>query len=193
MTSPPEESLPSLDELAAEAFDSVQRDQAAGLIRAPQEIRCRDHEDFFVQIRQSEKRLRIVTDRLRVFLKKYRRHVDNSNALNTVQAARICAFENEKGTVFVSAAVVATIIARCEGDAPIVIGADVPVFWIAEQDMIQVTGSASWDEVIRRLGYNLVGLSFYDWSEERLLAKIRQVFPNAELQSLDSIDETNTP
>jgi hypothetical protein len=193
MSLPPKESLPSLDELAAEAFHSVQRDQAAGLIRAPQEVRCLDHEDFFSQIRKSEKRLRVVTDKLRKFLKKYRLHADYSHELNTVQSARICAFENEKGTVFVSAAVVATIIARCEGDAPIVIRADIPVIWIAEQDMIQVVGSASWDAVIQRLGYSLLSISFYDWSDERLLAAIRQVFPHALLQPLDHIDETNGP
>ncbi len=191
MSSPSKESLPSLDELAAEAFYAVQRDQASGLIRAPQEVRCRDHEDFFTQIRRSEKRLRVVTEKLRKFLKKYRRYADYSQELNTVQSARICAFENEKGTVFVSAAVVATIIARCEGDTPIAIGADIPVIWIAEQDMIQVVGSASWDAVIKRLGYSLLSISFYDWSDERLLSAIRLVFPDALLQSLDHIDECN--
>ena len=193
MSSPSKESLPSLDELAAEAFHSVQRDQADGLIRAPQEVHCRDHEEFFSQIRKSEKRLRVVTDKLRKFLKKYRLHADYSNELNTVQSARICAFESEKGTVFVSAAVVATIIARCEGDTPIVIGADIPVIWIPEQDMIQVAGSTSWDAVIQRLGYSLLSISFYDWSDERLLAAMRLVFPNAELQPLNHIEESNGP
>jgi len=191
MSSPSKEPLPSLDELAAEAFHAVQRDQAAAFIRAPQEVRCRDHEDFFSQIRKSEKRFRLIADKLRKFLKKYRLHADYSHELNTVQSARICAFENEKGTVFVSAAVVATIIARCEGDTPIVIGADIPVIWIAEQDMIQVVGSASWDAVIKRLGYTLLSISFYDWSDERLLSSIQQIFPNALLQPLDHIDETN--
>ena len=105
----------------------------------------------------------------------------------------ICAFESEKGTVFVSAAVVATIIARCEGDTPIVIGADIPVIWIPEQDMIQVAGSTSWDAVIQRLGYSLLSISFYDWSDERLLAAMRLVFPNAELQPLNHIEESNGP
>ena len=78
-------------------------------------------------------------------------------------------------------------------DTLIVIGADIPVIWIAEQDMIQVAGSASWDAVIQRLGYSLLSISFYDWSDERLLAAIRQVFPNAELQPLSHIDEKNGP
>ncbi len=193
MSSPPEQLLPSLDELTAEVFTLAQRDQTAGQIHAPGEVSYRDLRHFFGQIRNSERRFRILADKLRFFLKKYHHPLDRSNVLSTVQAARICAFESERGIVFVSAAAVATIIARCEGDAPIVVEADIPVIWIPEQDMIQVAGSASWDEVIPRLGYTLLSVSFHEWSDEPLLAAVRQVFPNAELQPLDSIEETINP
>ena len=71
---------------------------------------------------------------------------------NTVQRARICVFENEKSTVFVSAAVVATIIARLEGDFSAMLAPSIPVFWLPEQDIVQVLGEASWDAVVHRIG-----------------------------------------
>ncbi len=191
MPAPSGESPPSLDELAARVFELVGHDQAAGLIRAPHEAQYRNEADFYRELRKCERRVRMVAEKLRQFIKQRRQHIDNSSGKSTVAAARLCAFENERGLVFVSAAMTPIIIARFEGESPVVLEADLPAIWIAEEDMIRVAGSASWDAVIHRLGFSMLSISPYDWSAEKLLTAIRQIFPNAELQTVDPMNETN--
>ncbi len=104
---------------------------------------------------------------------------------NSIQRSRICVFENETNTVFVSASVVATIIARIEGDFKALLTPGVPVFWLSEQDIVQVVGEPSWDAVIHRVGFGLLSITFAEWTDERVLAKVREIFPTAELQKLE--------
>ncbi len=113
------------------------------------------------------------------------------NMLTTVKRARLCVFANETSTVFVSAVVTAVIIARIEGDFPAVLAPDVPVFWLPDQDMVEVLGEASWDMAIQRLGFGLVSVPFAEWGEERLLTALRQTFPTIELQTLDVVESAD--
>lgn len=191
MPAPPGESPPTLQELAARVHELVGSDQAAGWVRAPHEAQYVNEADFYREIRKCERRMRMAAEKLRQFIKQRHQRIDNSAGKTTVEAGRLCAFENERGLVFVSAAMTATIIARFEGTSPVVLEADLPVIWIAEEHMMQVAGSASWDAVIRRLGFSLLSISPYDWTAERVLAAVRQVFPNAEPQAVDPMDETN--
>ena len=105
-------------------------------------------------------------------------------SINSVQRSRICVFENDKNTIFVTASVVATIFARIEGDFSALLTPGVPVFWISEQDIVQVVGEPSWDAVIHRLGFGLLSITFAEWTEENVLATVQKIFPTAELQNL---------
>lgn len=98
----------------------------------------------------------------------------------TVQRARLCVIENEKGFVMISAAVTATIIAHTEGDCPIGIAEGIPVFWLPAADMDAVGGETSWEGVVQRLGFGMAAITFAEWSAERLLASMRLTFPTLE-------------
>ncbi|MDI1335884.1 MAG: hypothetical protein PSU94_06835 [Lacunisphaera sp.] len=88
--------------------------------------------------------------------------------------------------MFVSAAIVATLITEVEGDPPITIAPDIPVFWIPQAALIRVTGEASCAPVIQRLGFSLLSISPAVWNEERLLTTISLAFSEAELSVADS-------
>lgn len=106
----------------------------------------------------------------------------------TVQRARICVLENEASLVFISAAIVATIIAEVEGEPSMTIASDVPVFWIPQAALIRVNGKADWESAIKRLGFDLLSIPRTAWTEECLLATIRRTYPEAELPATKSPD-----
>ncbi len=96
---------------------------------------------------------------------------------DSVQRARICVFENEQEIVILSAAVVATVIARIGGQLPVEVAPGIPSFWLSAEDRTQAVGDASWDSALRRIGYDLVAISFAEWSEERVHFELRRTFP----------------
>lgn len=96
---------------------------------------------------------------------------------DSVQRARIWVFANDREVVVLSAAVAPTIIAQMRGDCPVVIATGIPSFWLSEQDRERVAGDASWDAALRLMGFDLVGISFSDWSEQRVHAVLRRIFP----------------
>lgn len=100
---------------------------------------------------------------------------------DSVQRARICVFENEQEIVILSAAAVATVIARIGGQLPVEVAPEIPLFWLSAEDRMRAVGDASWDSALRRIGYDLVAISFADWSEERVHFELRRTFPTIAL------------
>lgn len=93
------------------------------------------------------------------------------------QRARLCAIRSETEMVILTAAVTAEIVVRAEGEYNLEIEETIPVFWLSETDRVLAVGTEDWDEVIKRVGFGLVAISFADWTEENLLTTLRVVFP----------------
>lgn len=114
----------------------------------------------------------------------------NRSRTSTIQRARICAFETEAEWVLASSAHAPTVIAHIQGDSPIVIAEDIPVFWLEQSELDRVTGGSSLRFVVHKLGFDMVSIPFEEWTCERLLEKFRETFPGIELQASDAAPPT---